>query len=84
MACIRKENTGKCYHFQCEYSAESGVECVDIVQGFCEIGDGCVPECFFSWRKTDKETQVRADKAFLADLKSLLEKGTQDEKIDNS
>ena len=36
----------------CPYSRETdhGYECVEFLLGkYCEVGDGCLPECEFSW-----------------------------------
>ena len=64
MACYQKEKTGSCCHRQCPYPNDSGYECVDIAEGFCEVGDGCVSLCPFSWKKEDTKKTERAEKAF--------------------
>lgn len=61
MACIKKENTGYCSHAQCPFShaTSHGYECIDIdlYEGelFCEIGDGCLEECTYSFRDDGSE-----------------------------
>ena len=73
MACIKREQYGHCAHTQCPFPDESGVECVDVVKNFCEIGDGCITACQWSWDPNDTEKTAQADAVFIAELKSLLE-----------
>jgi hypothetical protein len=69
MACITKELHGSCNHFQCPHSTETthGYECIDLYSykgySFCEVGEGCLPQCPHSWQQgTAKD---RASKEFL-------------------
>lgn len=64
MACELRERTGKCRHSQCPFPYESGFNCVEIVGGFCEIGEDCVERCDFSWRGTDARARRNALRAF--------------------
>jgi hypothetical protein len=66
LACQTRERTGRCTHAQCPHSTETahGYECIDIVNGFCEVGDGCLPKCQYSWQPTDQERAQAARKAF--------------------
>lgn len=48
MACIRKQNTGKCNHRQCRYSEQSGYECVESFENICDGQNiDCPKECEF-------------------------------------
>lgn len=64
MACVTKEKTGWCSHFQCPYPAENpeGVECIDVdyFEGFsfCEIGQGCLEKCPYSWQEGTEKAQA--------------------------
>ena len=51
MACDQRKVLGYCNHYQCPYSDQTrlGYECVDIIEDFCECGDGCIPECEYSF-----------------------------------
>ena len=49
MACDRKEATGYCDHHQCAFKDITMRECVDVIENFCECGDGCVKECPYSF-----------------------------------
>lgn len=50
MACVRKEITGFCSHFQCPYPEVSGYECVDLIKGkYCEVGDNCPARCSYTF-----------------------------------
>lgn len=60
MACVTRENTGSCHHYQCQFSDESGFECVDIWAGKCEVGLNCVSECPLSFTKEEKDEVVKA------------------------
>lgn len=57
MACIRRENTGSCEHYQCPFKDETphGYECVDLLFGtivsFCEVGENCLEKCPYSFVK---------------------------------
>jgi hypothetical protein len=66
MSCNRRMNTGTCSHYQCPFSEQTlhGYHCVDVIDGFCEVGKGCLPECSHAWAATDEETQRLAVKAF--------------------
>lgn len=65
MACVKKENTGHCSHFQCPFSEQMDLECVDVMflddAGFCEIGLNCIAECPYSY---GYEMEAKAQKAF--------------------
>ena len=64
MACESRRKTGHCPHSQCPHPLESGYDCVDIIAGYCECGDGCYKGCQFSWPANDKETTEKAVKIF--------------------
>jgi len=66
MGCDKRERGEPCPHSICPYPdmTDHGYECVDIIEGFCEVGEDCYPECEFSWQSGTK----RADEAFLAFL----------------
>lgn len=66
MACRLRERTGVCLHHQCEFSdqTEHGYECVDVVGAWCEVGDGCLEECPYSWPESDTEITNKAVRAF--------------------
>lgn len=68
MACVGRQQSGSCSHFQCPYSTDTQhhYECVDIVKGFCEAGENCLPKCKHSWQKNDTERSSAAYKAFEA------------------
>lgn len=63
MACDRKVATGICDHYQCPFKDQTrlGYECVDVSDEFCECGDGCIPECPYSF---DPKFQEEVTKAF--------------------
>lgn len=73
MACQTRERTGSCNHSQCLFSNETdhGYECVDIRSGFCEVGEGCLEKCSYSWKPTDKKASAAALEAFDAYCKRL-------------
>jgi len=54
MACDKRKETGHCGHYQCPYPGYTahGYECVDIFGKQCEIGDGCLSFCEFSYTMT--------------------------------
>ena len=63
MACSLREQTGRCSHYQCQFSTktEHGFECIELAGGFCECGEGCLKKCPYSWRKnTVRAKQVDA------------------------
>jgi hypothetical protein len=72
MSCERRNNTGKCVHFQCPFANLSGYECVELASQngklYCEIGNGCVPECEYSYPDGTEET----DQAVAAFMKKLF------------
>lgn len=80
MACNKREETGRCPHYQCPFSemTKHGYECVDVftseVNGapvsFCEIGEGCLTECPLSWKKGDNSAQEKAAEKWLKDIES--------------
>lgn len=51
MACDRRIAIGTCDHYQCPYKDQTthGYECVDVIEEFCECGDGCIEECPYSF-----------------------------------
>lgn len=57
MACERKKQQGHCNHFQCQYPEASGYECVDIMGDYCEVGEGCINDCKFSFIEGDTEAR---------------------------
>ncbi len=68
MACYGRQKTGSCDHTQCPFSDESGYECVEVVGGMCEVGDGCVRACPYSWpakntKKTEKAVELMTRRA---------------------
>ena len=61
MACEKRQNTGSCSHYICPYldKTEHGYECVDIIDGFCEVGLGCYQKCEYSWQDgTERASQA--------------------------
>ncbi len=64
MGCIRREREGYCFHHQCPYPDRTGVECVDVRAGFCELGDRCIDDCEYSF---DRLLRDKALKAFGTD-----------------
>lgn len=50
-----------CHHSQCPFPEQSGYNCVEIVGGYCEIGQNCVKQCQFSY---SKRKTVHAIEAF--------------------
>lgn len=66
MACEKRTKTGSCGHFQCPYANETehGYDCVDVREGFCELGEDCLAKCPHSWRGSDTATQEKAIAAF--------------------
>lgn len=61
MSCAKRQATGHCRHFQCPYASQTdhGYECVELISGptsqICEVGEGCVEECPFSFKPDDAE-----------------------------
>jgi len=51
MACLKRQQMGYCHHHQCQHSheTEQGYECVDVVEGYCEVGSNCIRVCEFSF-----------------------------------
>lgn len=64
MACSKKQAVGFCGHPQCPFphETEHGYECVDIISGFCEVGEDCLSKCSFSW----VANTPRAEEAYAA------------------
>lgn len=54
MACSKREQTCSCEHHQCEFPDTSQYECVEIVDGYCEIGFECDRRCPYSFQTEDK------------------------------
>ena len=69
MACEFREMTGTCGHSQCPVPEQSGYECIDIVQGFCEVGEDCVKDCPYSWSSMNKGQREMAEQVWLDELK---------------
>jgi hypothetical protein len=68
MACRTREETGTCNHRQCPLPYLSGYNCVEIVAGYCEVGEDCEGlkgECPYAWKGGDWRKNVRANKAFV-------------------
>lgn len=63
MACSKRERTGFCTHSQCPFPEQSGYECIEIIDNFCEIGEGCVVECEHSYTQAESEKAIAAFKA---------------------
>lgn len=55
MACERRKRQGWCSHHLCEHSEE----CVDIIDGICEVGDTCDIKC--EWRPKKKQEETAAE-----------------------
>lgn len=68
MSCIKKQNGGSCNHHQCQFSDESGYECVDLFAGKCEVGLNCVKDCDFSFSEQEKE---EVENSQLAEINTL-------------
>lgn len=49
-----------CLHAQCPYPQESGYDCVEVVAGYCEIGENCVKQCQFSYKKNKTQFAIKA------------------------
>jgi hypothetical protein len=66
MSCARRERTGTCSHYQCPFrqATSHGYACVDVVDHYCEVGEGCLADCPYSWRLGDTETRSAAFEAF--------------------
>jgi hypothetical protein len=62
-------------HHNCQYTDESGWGVVEVVRGFCEVGQDCVKSCPFSFHGKKKEAQ--ADKAYREFCKELEGKQVQ-------
>lgn len=56
MACHKRQTTGSCSHDQCPFPTETehGYECVEIQDGYCEVGLDCLSTCQFSWPEEKK------------------------------
>jgi hypothetical protein len=63
MACEKRRNTGSCVHDQCPYPYNNpyGYECIEIVNGFCEVGLDCYEPCPYSY---DESRYSEATQAF--------------------
>ena len=66
MGCNQREKTGNCGHPICPHKDKSGYECVELahLEGntYCEVGEGCIEQCSYSWVKGTPE----ANKALIA------------------
>lgn len=66
MACDQRRSLGYCPHYQCPYKDETehGYECVEVVDIYCECGDGCLEKCEYSFppEKMDEVTKIFAEK----------------------
>lgn len=54
-------------HHRCNYPDQSGYTLVEVVQGLCEVGEGCDGRkmgCPYAWREKDQATTRQANKAF--------------------
>lgn len=54
-------------HKQCPHGDQSGWGIVEVVAGFCEVGNGCEGlkvGCPYAWAETDRKATRRANKAF--------------------
>lgn len=63
MSCNHREKNGVCSHYQCPYSKDTGYDCVDVFGDFCEVGDGCLEACSYSWPQDRKKDAVAAFEA---------------------
>jgi len=65
MACEKRRELGYCGHYQCPHpdKTDHGYECVEIVDGFCEVGYNCYPACPHSYR-ADSPEEAAAYAAF--------------------
>lgn len=59
MTCWRRKQTGRCFHHQCKFSEDTEETCVDVVKGFCEAGNDCLPACPYSWVGSEPEAAAR-------------------------
>jgi len=64
MACETRSRTGTCGHAQCPFPEHSGYNCIEIVDGFCEAGQGCHDKCEHSWAEGDSLSATAAFEAF--------------------
>ena len=54
-------------HKVCQYQDVSGFGVVEVVAGYCEVGEGCdglKSGCPFAWEGSDKKTTARANARF--------------------
>jgi len=53
-------------HHNCEFSGctEHGYKIVEVIEKYCEIGQGCYEKCPFSWKADDEATSRKADEAY--------------------
>jgi len=63
MACKKRKKLGYCGHDQCPYPNQTGYECVEVVDGYCEAGYDCYPLCPHSY-KADSPEEAAAYAAF--------------------
>lgn len=73
MACTQRERTGICKHTQCPHPIKTGLDCVEVVGMFCEIGEDCAPDCPYSWKKSDHRSARRARVAWADRIAELQE-----------
>ena len=72
MACQRRERTGICGHPQCPYPTETthGYGCVNInfATSLCEVGEGCLAKCSYSFTPSEVTTCPTCDGKFTDDV----------------
>lgn len=51
MTCSRRLRIGSCQHFQCPHPGDTTHHCgcVDIIDGFCEVGFNCLRSCVYAY-----------------------------------
>jgi len=59
-------------HHQCEFEGGSGWGKVEVVGGLCEVGQGCVADCPYSWQEKDRHTESLANRRFAEFAESLI------------
>lgn len=51
MTCLQRKGMGTCNHYQCPHENI----CVDVIGGYCDIGEDCLPECEYSYPPIERE-----------------------------